>query len=84
MLLSKRFAFAAFLALIGSLLVPSPGAADEVQLNGHAFTLPAGFEIEQAAGPELVDRPIVADFDEQGRLYAADSSGSNDKVQLQL
>ena len=36
------------------------------------------------AGPPLVDRPIVADFDEQGRLYVADSSGSNDKVEKQL
>src|SRR5262245_8917762 len=43
-----------------------------------------GFEIERIAGPPLVDRPIVADFDEQGRLYVADSSGSNDKVQNQL
>jgi len=43
-----------------------------------------GFEVERVAGPPLVDRPIVADFDEQGRLYVADSSGSNDKVEKQL
>jgi putative membrane-bound dehydrogenase-like protein len=55
-----------------------------VALNGHVFTLPVGFEIELAAGPPLVDRPITADFDEQGRLYVSDSSGSNDKVQQQL
>src|SRR5438445_8715039 len=48
------------------------------------LTLPAGFEIERVAGPPLVNRPIVADFDEQGRLYVADSSGSNDKVDQQL
>src|SRR5262249_8437589 len=56
----------------------------EVKLNGHTFTLPAGFEIELVAGPPLVNRPITADFDEQGRLYVADSSGSNDKVEVQL
>jgi putative membrane-bound dehydrogenase-like protein len=56
----------------------------QVKLNGHTFTLPVGFEIELAAGPPLVDRPIHADFDEQGHLYVADSSGSNDKVQEQL
>jgi putative membrane-bound dehydrogenase-like protein len=67
-----------------------PGARDagpqthQVKLNGHTFTLPVGFEIELAAGPPLVDRPIVADFDEHGRLYVADSSGSNDKVEQQL
>jgi putative membrane-bound dehydrogenase-like protein len=56
----------------------------EVKLNGHAFTLPVGFEIEQVAGPPLVNRPITADFDEEGRLYVSDSSGSNDKVEVQL
>ena len=43
-----------------------------------------GFEVERVAGPPLVNRPIVADFDEEGRLYVADSSGSNDKVEQQL
>ena len=43
------------------------------------LTVPDGFEIERVAGPPLVDRPIVADFDEEGRLYVADSSGSNDE-----
>src|SRR4051812_21165940 len=62
---------------------PAPGP-HRVRLNGHTFTLPAGFEIELAAGPPLVDRPIVADFDERGRLYVADSSGSNEPVQQQL
>ena len=49
------------------------------------FTLPDDMEIQRVAGPPLVNRPICADFDEQGRLYVADSSGSNDftKVQLQ-
>ncbi len=56
----------------------------KVQLNGHTFTLPSGFEIELAAGPPLVERPITADFDEQGRLYVADSSGSNEKLTIQL
>jgi putative membrane-bound dehydrogenase-like protein len=61
-----------------------PAGTHQVQLNGHTFTLPAGFEVELVAGPPLVDRPIVADFDEQGRLYVADSSGSNDRVEQQL
>ena len=56
----------------------------EITLDGHKFTLPDGFEIERVAGPPLVDRPITCDFDEQGRLYVSDSSGSNDKVDKQL
>ncbi len=59
-------------------------AVRQVTLNGHVFTLPAGFTIELVAGPPLVDRPITADFDEQGRLYVADSSGSNEKVDVQV
>jgi len=58
--------------------------AGEVALNGHTFTLPDGFTVEVAAGPPLVDRPIVADFDEEGRLYVAESSGTNDKSAVQL
>jgi putative membrane-bound dehydrogenase-like protein len=46
--------------------------------------VPAGFSIELAAGPPLVERPIVASFDDEGRLYVAESSGSNDPVQKQL
>ncbi|HZT82012.1 MAG TPA: PVC-type heme-binding CxxCH protein, partial [Gemmataceae bacterium] len=61
-----------------------PAKTHQVRLNGHTFTLPAGFEIELAAGPPLVNRPITADLDEQGRLYVSDSSGSNEKVQEQL
>ena len=48
------------------------------------MTVPEGFTIEQVAGPPAVNRPIVGDFDEQGRFYVADSSGSNDKVDKQL
>src|SRR5437588_10869750 len=84
----NRLAFASILLSLAAPCLPgaSPEAAKthQVRLNGHTFTLPAGFEIELAAGPPLVDRPIVADFDAQGRLYVADSSGSNEKVQVQL
>jgi putative membrane-bound dehydrogenase-like protein len=75
-LLSLVFAW----VLTGAPLAP---AVHQVELNGHTFTLPSGFDIELVAGPPLVNRPIVADFDEQGRLYVADSSGSNDKLDIQ-
>ncbi|MCS6867003.1 MAG: c-type cytochrome [Gemmataceae bacterium] len=55
-----------------------------VKLNGHTFTLPEGFTIEVAADAQLVPRPIAGDFDDKGRLYVTDSSGSNEKVQVQL
>ena len=58
--------------------------AATVKIGPHTFTVPDGFVVERVAGPPLVDRPIVADFDEKGRLYVADSSGSNDKTEKQL
>ncbi len=48
------------------------------------LTVAEGFEVEFVAGPPLVKRPISIDFDEQGRLYVTESSGSNDPVQQQL
>jgi len=58
--------------------------AGEVKLDARAFKVPDGFTIERVAGPPLVDRPITAAFDDAGRLYVSDSSGSNDNVQKQL
>lgn len=64
-------------------LVVSAGAA-EFRFGEQTLRVPDGFTIERVAGPPLVDRPIVADFDETGNLYVADSSGSNDPVKKQL
>lgn len=52
--------------------------------SSAGFRVPEGFQVERVAGPPLTDRPMIADFDEEGRLYVADSSGSNDKVEKQL
>ena len=58
--------------------------AETAQAPATGMTVPPGFEVELVAGSPLVQRPIVADFDERGRLYVADSSGSNAKVEAQL
>src|SRR2546430_33581 len=58
--------------------------SSEFKVDGCTFTLPDGFMLEKVAGPPLVNRPISADFDDQGRLYVTDSSGSNDKVEKQF
>ncbi len=41
-------------------------------------TVPAGFEIEVAAEFPVVERPVMACFDERGRLFLVDSSGANE------
>ena len=61
-----------------------PRTRGQSVIPDQVLTVPDGFQVERVAGPPLVDRPIVADFDEEGRLYVADSSGSNDRVEKQL
>ncbi|MCI0699650.1 MAG: dehydrogenase, partial [Planctomycetia bacterium] len=76
------------LTLLSLLALPALALAQpathQVKLNGHTFTLPKDFTIEVAAGADLAPRPIACDFDEKGRLYVTDSSGSNEKVAIQL
>jgi putative membrane-bound dehydrogenase-like protein len=79
----KRWAIV-FLGTIGLAAGSTIGSAEQFQLNGHTFTLPPGFTVELAAGQPVVERPISCDFDEEGRLYVSDSSGSNESPQEQL
>jgi glucose/arabinose dehydrogenase len=60
----------------------SPPAANTIALDGHNFTVPAGFTIERAAVPPLMNLPIVADFDERGRLYVAEAGGAITKPEV--
>jgi len=39
--------------------------------------VPAGFVVEQVAGPPLVKHPMMACFDDRGRLFIAESGGVN-------
>ena len=73
-----------FVTLVFLAVAVPPAPSAEFELNGHRFTLPDGMTIEQVAGPPLIDRPICADFDEQGRLYVAESSGSNENINIQI
>ncbi len=50
----------------------------------QTLTVPAGFTVEQVAGPPLVDRPISIAYDPQGRLYVTDSSGLSDRAPVQF
>ncbi|MBI4626055.1 MAG: HEAT repeat domain-containing protein [Verrucomicrobia bacterium] len=69
--------------------VAPPAAAPAARTAAFKFanqtlTVPDGFTVELVAGPPLVDRPISVAFDEQGRLYATDSSGLSDKSDKQF
>ena len=62
---------AALAWLFASLAQEPPGP------DGPPLQVPDGFVIERVAGPGLVERPIMACFDAQGRLYVSDSAGVN-------
>ena len=52
--------------------------ADDAPPTGlAAISVPSGFVVEQVAGPPLVERPMLAAFDDLGRLYVCDSAGVN-------
>jgi putative membrane-bound dehydrogenase-like protein len=78
----RAVTFASFLILFAA--ARSILAADAAPDAAPLPHVPNGFSIEVAAGPPLVERPIVASFDDEGRLYVAVSSGSNAPVQKQL
>ena len=50
------------------------------RLGDVGITVPDGFEVERAAAPPLVERPVSLAFDDEGRLHVAESSGSNAKL----
>jgi len=58
--------------------------AAEFKFPTQTFTVPDGFEVELAAGTNFAQRPVSASFDDRGRLYVTDSSGSNEKPDIQL
>ena len=77
--LKRPTSFAALYLVIG---LTAPAA--QFKFPNQTFTVPDGFEVALVASTNLVSRPVSGSFDEQGRLYVTDSSGSNEKVDLQL
>ncbi|MGL6073344.1 MAG: DUF7133 domain-containing protein [Fimbriiglobus sp.] len=60
---------------------PTPAT---IALNGHNFRLAPGYTIELVVGAPTIERPIAAAFDELGRLYVTESSGTNEAPTKQL
>ncbi len=56
----------------------------DLKIGAYPLRVPEGFEVELAAGPPLVDRPIAVARDEQGHLYVTDSAGMSDRADKQL
>ena len=63
------------LLVVLTIAVSARGA--EFRFPPHTITVADGFEVVQAAAPPLIERPMLACFDDEGRLYVCDSAGVN-------
>jgi hypothetical protein len=68
-------------SLLAGFAASSPAA--EVAVRGYTFRVPEGFTVKPAAEAPLVKYPICVDFDERGRLYVCESSGTAEWNKLQ-
>jgi putative membrane-bound dehydrogenase-like protein len=75
--------FALRAAATATLIAPLAFAA-QFKFGDQTLTVPDGFEVELVSSTNLVQRPVSASFDDHGRLYVTDSSGSNAKPDEQL
>ena len=73
----RHFVFLQFVLAVGT------AAATDFHINGQKLTVSDGLVVELIAGQPLVERPVSADFDERGRLYVTESSGSNEPAKVQ-
>ena len=69
--------------MLGLFMVASAQTA-QFKFATQTLTVPDGFEVELVAQSPLVERPVSGSFDDQGRLYVTDVSGSNEKPDKQL
>ena len=68
--------------LVFSVLNVSPIAvhaepSSSITTDRGTIRVPDGFTIERVAGSPLVGHPMLANFDERGRLFIAESAGKN-------
>jgi putative membrane-bound dehydrogenase-like protein len=66
---------------------PRARGADAADPTLDSLRVPEGFTVERVAAAPLVGHPIMAGFDDRGRLYVADNAGLNlpaEELQKQL
>lgn len=65
------------IVLVVLLLPASASFAQQPTFTPVRITVPAGYEVSLAAAPPLVAHPLMAGFDDRGRLYVAENAGLN-------
>ena len=78
----RRFLFVVTTVVLTGAI--GPVAATEFRFPAGTITAADGYTVEVAAAPPLVERPVTIDFDERGRLYVTESSGTNIPVAEQV
>ncbi|HZT31712.1 MAG TPA: PVC-type heme-binding CxxCH protein [Bryobacteraceae bacterium] len=73
---SKTAAFAAVLLAAGATFLTVCSKPGRPLTGLAALHLPPGFEVEQVAGTNLVQYPMMGALDEHGRLFLCESSGN--------
>ena len=73
-----------FTLLFGGFLLSQCSEAGETVIGVRTLRIPDGFEVELAADPSLVGRPIAVARDEKGRMYVTDSGGMSERAEKQL
>ena len=68
----------------GGILISQCVEAGETVIGVRTLRVPDGFEVELAADPSLVGRPIAVARDEKGRMYVTDSGGMSERAEQQL
>ena len=53
------------------------GNKQETEFTPPKMQIPDDYEIELVAGPPLVKHPMLAAFDDRGRLFVAETDGAN-------
>jgi putative membrane-bound dehydrogenase-like protein len=71
-----RFSIAFVLVLTPSLAALAEPSSS-ISTERGTIRVPDGFTIERVAGSPLVGHPMLANFDERGRLFIAESAGKN-------
>src|SRR5437870_4580578 len=72
-----RMLAAAVVLVLGFALATAQDRGARLSLAASSFQVPPGFLVEKVAGPPLVRYPLFAAFDDQGRLYVAEGTGTN-------
>jgi putative heme-binding domain-containing protein len=65
------------LAVVMGWSMAALAAADETPFQPVKIKVPEGYEVTIAAAPPLVAHPLMAGFDDRGRLYIAENAGLN-------